>query len=550
MAILDAVLQQFPELSEDQRAAVGYTEGPLLIIAGPGSGKTLVLVVRALNILLQERAEPREILLCTFTEKAAFELRDRLSLSAKKLGYRGDLSELLTGTIHGICNDFLMRHRHHTSLGNNYEVLDELTQLFFLFDHFDEILGPEENGKYFGRWSTRWTAIEGARNYFNKITEELIDPTTLSASTDPFVQSIGRAYQAYKAKLFEANCIDFAHQQKLFFHLLGDPEGRITGFDRMRLHYVAFSRAEKILALTTGDRPKSYFNPIWQDLPQWPYVRQDLLKSLFFRVRQRTAVKKTFSFTGDLKVYETCPRQYRFFRHYEFTPARSAEILFGALVHQTIEEIHRRVLDGKADDLNEAQIRELFDLNFRHLVHRGIRPIGERQREEAFGQVMGYFHQNQEEMKRVIETEVDVSVEKDTYILTGKIDLLLGGDGKLELLDFKSQPRPAEDDARLDTYYKQLCVYGHILEQRYEKRPDRLLLYWTGEPRKEDALMVFPYRMELIEEAGAHFDRVVAQILARDFGVKRPPESRVCKECDFRVYCSREGTVKVKEEDL
>ena len=46
-------------------------------------------------------------------------------------------------------------------------------------------------------------------------------------------------------------------------------------------------------------------------------------------------------------------------------------------------------------------------------------------------------------MRRVIQTEVDVSLEKDGYILAGKVDLLLGGDGKLELLDFKTSPRPA-----------------------------------------------------------------------------------------------------------
>jgi DNA helicase-2/ATP-dependent DNA helicase PcrA len=49
-----------------------------------------------------------------------------------------------------------------------------------------------------------------------------------------------------------------------------EPESRITGFDRMRLHYVAFSRAEKILVLTTTEQPKEYFNPIWQGQPQWP----------------------------------------------------------------------------------------------------------------------------------------------------------------------------------------------------------------------------------------------------------------------------------------
>ena len=141
-----------------------------------------------------------------------------------------------------------------------------------------------------------------------------------------------------------------------------EPEDRITGFDRMRLHYVAFSRAEKVLVLTTTDQPKPHFNPIWQGLPQWPYVQKDLLKSLFFRLRSRMVPKKTFSFTSDLKVYETCPRQYQFFRHYEFMPSRSAEFFFGALVHQTIEEIHRWVLDGKEDGLNKNKIRDFFRL--------------------------------------------------------------------------------------------------------------------------------------------------------------------------------------------
>jgi DNA helicase-2/ATP-dependent DNA helicase PcrA len=120
----------------------------LLVVAGPGSGKTYSIVLRALNLLLLDKASPKEIVLCTFTEKAAFEMRDRLSAAAQKVGYRGDLSELRVSTIHGLCNRILTRHRHR-SLGNNYETLDDLTQLLFIFEHL-EIIGPEENGIYLG----------------------------------------------------------------------------------------------------------------------------------------------------------------------------------------------------------------------------------------------------------------------------------------------------------------------------------------------------------------------------------------------------------------
>lgn len=357
------------------------------------SGKSTVLVARTLNILLQGVATPDQILLCTFTEKAALELRDRLYVAARDLHLAGPLSDLKVGTIHGIANDFLMRYR------------------------------------------------------------------------------------------------------------------------------------------------QPHFSSIWQGPPQWPYVRQDLLGALSFNLRSRMAPKKTFSFTSDLKVFETCPRQYEFFRHYGYIPARSAERFFGALVHQTIEDIHRCVLAGKGSDLDEVTIKGFFALNFKHLVNLDLRPIGPKQRDEAFRQIMSYFKQNRDDMNRVIETEVDVSVEKDKYILTGKIDLLLGSDNKLELLDFKSQAKPQDDDARLDGYYKQLCIYAHILEERYGKTPDRLLLYWTGEHSKDDALMTFEYKPDVVTAAGQHFDKVVADILSGDFSITKSPEKRVCKECVLRRYC-------------
>jgi DNA helicase II / ATP-dependent DNA helicase PcrA len=77
--------KHFPNLNSDQRKAISHIDGPLLIIAGPGSGKTFVLVLRALNILLGEKCQPREMVLCTFTEKAAFELRDRIQQAARTI---------------------------------------------------------------------------------------------------------------------------------------------------------------------------------------------------------------------------------------------------------------------------------------------------------------------------------------------------------------------------------------------------------------------------------------------------------------------------------
>ena len=222
MSIAPAIEQHYPGLNDAQRAIVGHLDGPLLVIAGPGSGKTYSIVLRALNLLLLEKAQPRQLVLCTFTEKAAFEIRDRLAAVARNVGYTGDLSELAVSTIHSFCNRVLTQHRHRTELGHSFDTLDELTQLLFIFEHFDEIVGPPENDLFLGKWKTRWTAIEGARGYFDKITEELVDPKQLAASTDPFLAAIGNAYRRYERALLDANRTDFAHLQRLVYDLLGD----------------------------------------------------------------------------------------------------------------------------------------------------------------------------------------------------------------------------------------------------------------------------------------------------------------------------------------
>jgi len=271
-------------------------------------------------------------------------------------------------------------------------------------------------------------------------------------------------------------------------------------------------------------------------------VETELLAAQRFALRDRMPVKKSYSFTGDLKIYETCPRQYQFFREYDFTPSRSAVIFFGLLVHQTIEEIHRIALDGQLPKLNEPAIREIFDRTFGFLCLTDVRPIGDAAKEGAFTQVMNYFRQNREEMRRVIQTEVDVSLEKDGYILVGKVDLLMGSDGKLELLDFKTSER-STDPGLLGTYEDQLCTYAHVLERRHGKHPERLMLYWTAEPDKADALMEIPYRREKVEGAGRRFDRVVSRIQARNFSITQVPETKVCKECDLKALCGAEGII-------
>jgi len=98
-----------------------------------------------------------------------------------------------------------------------------------------------------------------------------------------------------------------------------------------------------------------------------------------------------------------------------------------------------------------------------------MRPLSADRKYIALDHILDYFNQNSDNLERIVEAEVDVSIEKHGYILTGRIDLLLGNDGKLEILDFKTQQRPEEGDAILKKVYLQLCIYAHILRERYGK---------------------------------------------------------------------------------
>ena len=112
-------------LNEAQKDAVLYLEGPLLIVAGAGSGKTKVLTSRIANIIEKKKAFPNQILAVTFTNKAAKEMQNRVSkiLGSSAVG----LSWL--GTFHSICAKLLRKHASAANLNSNFTIIDSDDQI-------------------------------------------------------------------------------------------------------------------------------------------------------------------------------------------------------------------------------------------------------------------------------------------------------------------------------------------------------------------------------------------------------------------------------------
>jgi DNA helicase II / ATP-dependent DNA helicase PcrA len=147
-------------------------------------------------------------------------------------------------------------------------------------------------------------------------------------------------------------------------------------------------------------------------------------------------------------------------------------------------------------------------------------------------------------MQYIKNAEEEVSVVKKDYVLTGVVDLIFERNEQFEILDLKTSRRPDNADY-MEIYERQLCIYAHALEQRAGKMPQKLLLYWTEEPRKEDALMVFPCLPERVDEVVAGFDNIIEQINAKKFNVISVPEARVCKKCDIQSFCIRDGLIQL-----
>ncbi len=108
-------------LNEKQKEAVTFLNGPLLIVAGAGSGKTKVLTSRICHIILSEKASPNEVLAVTFTNKAANEMLSRILLNLKKKKF----GMPWVGTFHSICVKILRKHARAAGLNYNFTIVDQ-----------------------------------------------------------------------------------------------------------------------------------------------------------------------------------------------------------------------------------------------------------------------------------------------------------------------------------------------------------------------------------------------------------------------------------------
>ena len=141
MSISPQIHRADPGLDPQQLEVVGHQEGPLLVRAGPGAGKTRVLIWRLINLLLRDVCAPEEMVLLAFGHLAAAEMRRRFEATARAVGYRGDVDRVRIATIHSLSHRVLREHHHRVGLRSAHDVLTREAQRAFMSEHFDAIFG-------------------------------------------------------------------------------------------------------------------------------------------------------------------------------------------------------------------------------------------------------------------------------------------------------------------------------------------------------------------------------------------------------------------------
>ena len=318
-----------------------------------------------------------------------------------------------------------------------------------------------------------------------------------------------------------------------------EPYDATKFFDFWRLYYTAFSRAQDLLVLTCNEdkrTPSIYFTGPYRELQSVESAGFDITEFSFKPIKD-VNIKNTYSFTSHITVYETCARQYKFYKELEFQPVRANAMLFGTLVHETIEDVHRAALRHEEQTITAENVSRWFDSNYVSLTKTEHTYLAGPQREAALKQVLRYVTAQHGDWSHIQQAEVDVSLVKPEYIIEGKIDLIRGEGDTVEIVDFKAERKPdlERQRERLERYRRQLHIYAHLVEERTGQKVSRMHLYYTGEDGGVPTV-TFPYTKTAVEGTMAVFDDTVHKIMKKDFH-RCAEDRKVCEGCDFRFYC-------------
>ena len=232
--------------NKPQLEAITTIDGPLFLTAGPGSGKTRVLLWRVVNLIVNHNIKPDEIFLATFTEKAALQLKEGLqgllSLASELTGQPYDIAEMYVGTLHSLCQKLLVDRRFMRDRARCRKpiLLDDLGQHFFVSNHWKAIVEAsdydfeddnysvlhKEINEWFGTHQGKFSktlTVKNCISFFNRMSEEDFSDEDLKCSNvEDIEKTLLKMAKKYRELLREGKTeiVDFSSlQQKAYNHI-------------------------------------------------------------------------------------------------------------------------------------------------------------------------------------------------------------------------------------------------------------------------------------------------------------------------------------------
>ena len=219
---MSSLLESIEQLNDKQKEAVLTTEGPLLIAAGAGSGKTRVLTHRIAYLVEMKDVNPWNILAITFTNKAANEMKERVQQLV------GDKAEAIwVSTFHAMCARILRREAAFVGYTNNFSSVDPSEQQTLMKQVLKDL---DLDSNRFSYKDMLWV-IDDAKN-------KGMMPEDFAAEAEGFMGEIyTKVYRLYQRRLKESNAMDFNDLILLTVQLLEDHED-IRRFYQNKFQYI------------------------------------------------------------------------------------------------------------------------------------------------------------------------------------------------------------------------------------------------------------------------------------------------------------------------
>ena len=214
-------------LNEGQMKAVLQTEGPVLILAGAGSGKTKTLTHRIAYLLAEKRVRPEHILAVTFTNKAAGEMKERIEKLLHQSEERSLRMPQYIGTFHSLCSRILRRDIGVLGYSTSFNILDDQDQQSLAKKVMKELEISTDQVKP----RSMMEAVSRAKN-------QLLSPAQLSVQAQSYYEELGaKFYARYQAELEKNNALDFDDLIRLTVELL-EKHDEVRARYQEQFHYV------------------------------------------------------------------------------------------------------------------------------------------------------------------------------------------------------------------------------------------------------------------------------------------------------------------------